>query len=249
MQDSRNRSQPVALTAQVPKTWDFMETTFVALVAYAVFGLTSGLSLIFMILFMRDGAEALSPTQFEEFAMQGRWYGAALIVACPPTLAVLWVAIRMAGRQFSEYLALNWPSRDEIMSAFAVTVILLLAHIVLWSGEASANPLFTVKGAGGLLVLLIGGCIAGPIMEEFVFRGFMFRGWSESFLGPTGAIVLTSALWGMYHTQYDWSARFWIFVFGLALCTFRWRSGSTWLTVIVHSGLNMFIFFTSGPYA
>ncbi|WFU20060.1 CPBP family intramembrane glutamic endopeptidase [Bradyrhizobium sp. CB3481] len=155
----------------------------------------------------------------------------------------------MAGRQFSEYLALNWPSHDELMSSFAVAVILVLAQMVLWSGGQSANPLFTVKGAGGLLVLLIGGCIAGPIMEEFVFRGFMFRGWSESFLGPIGAIVLTSALWGMYHTQYDWSGRLWIFVVGLVLCTFRWRSGSTWLAVVVHSGLNMFIFFTSRLYA
>ena len=248
MLDSRDRNRPVPVTAKVSKTWDFMETTFVALVAYAVFGIASGLALIIIILVVQKNVATLSPAQFEELAMQGRWYGAALIVACPPTLAVLWVAIRMAGRQFSEYLALNWPSRDEIMSAFAVTVILLLAHIVLWPREPSANPLFTVNGAGGLLALLIGGCIAGPIMEEFVFRGFMFRGWSESFLGPIGAIVLTSALWGMYHTQYDWSQRFWIFVFGLALCTFRWRSGSTWLAVIVHSGINIFIFFMSGPY-
>jgi membrane protease YdiL (CAAX protease family) len=225
-----------------------METTFVALIAYAAFGLTSGLSLVIILDMQEGGVEKLSSAQFQELAMQGRWYGAALILACPPTLAVLWVAIRMAGRQFSEYLALNWPSRDELMSAFAVAVILLLAQIVLWSGELSAHPLFTVKGAGGLLALLIGGCIAGPIMEEFVFRGFMFRGWSESFLGPIGAIVLTSALWGMYHTQYDWLGRLWIFVLGLALCTFRWRSGSTWLAVIVHSAINIFLLFMSGPY-
>ncbi|WFU20059.1 hypothetical protein [Bradyrhizobium sp. CB3481] len=48
-----------------------METTFVALVAYAVFGLTSGLSLIFIILVTRDGAEAFSLAQLDEFAMQG----------------------------------------------------------------------------------------------------------------------------------------------------------------------------------
>ena len=224
-----------------------METTFVALVAYAVFGLTAGLG-VGMILIMQDGVEKLTPAQFQELAIQGRWYGAALIIACPPTLAVLWVAIRMAGRRFSEYLALNWPSRDELMSAFAVAVIILLAQMVLWSGAPSANPLLTVRGSVGLLMLLIGGCIAGPIMEEFVFRGFMFRGWSVSFLGPIGAIVLTSALFGINHTQYGWLERFWIFLFGLVLCTFRWRSGSTWLVVIVHSAMNMFLFFTSGPY-
>jgi uncharacterized protein len=247
MTDRHNSNPPVTAKARSPKTWDFMETTFVALVAYAVFGLTAGLSLGIMVA-MQEGIEKLSSAQLQALSMQGRWYGAALIIACPPTLAVLWVATRMAGRQFSEYLALNWPSRNELILAFAVTTVLLLVEFVLWPGGSSADPLYTVRGAGGLLALLIGGCIAGPIMEEFVFRGFMFRGWSESFLGPVGAIVLTSALWGMYHTQYDWFARFWIFVCGLVLCTFRWRSNSTWLTVIVHSAVNILVFFTAGPY-
>ena len=96
------------------------------------------------------------------------------------------------------------------------------------------------------MVFLIGGCIAAPLMEEFVLRGFMFRGWSQSFLGPVGSIVLTSVLWGLIHIQYDWLGRFWIFVTGLALGHFRWRSNSTWLTVMVHSAMNTVILFAMG---
>ena len=99
-----------------------------------------------------------------------------------------------------------------------------------------------------MLVLLVVSWLAGPIMEEFVFRGFLFRGWSESFLGPAGAIVLTSALFAIYHTQYDWLVRLWIFLVGLALCFFRWRSNSTWLTVVVHSAVNIVVRFVAGPY-
>ena len=83
-------------------------------------------------------------------------------------------------------------------------------------------------------------------MEEFVVRGFMFRGWSQSFLGPVGSIVLTSVLWAMIHTQYDWYGRFWIFVTGLVLGHLRWRSNSTWLTVMVHSTNNIFVLFWMG---
>ena len=223
-----------------------METTFVALIAYAVFLLAAGLS-VGVLLAMQDGVEKLSPDQFQALATQGNWYGAALIISCLPTIAVLWIAIRMAGREFAEYLALNWPSRGDLMRAFAVTIFIMAVQIAFWRYAPSANSFFAVSGSG-LFVLLIGGCIAAPVMEEFVFRGFLFRGWSESFLGPVGAIVLTSALWGMYHTQYDWFARFWIFVFGLALCTFRWRSNSTWLTMVVHSTVNIFIFFLWVPY-
>jgi len=225
-----------------------METTFVALIAYAVFGLAGGFG-VAIILALQDGVQKLTPAQFQEFATQGRWYGVGLIVACPPTIAVLWVAIRKAGREFTEYLALNWPSRKEIVLASAAAAAWIAAQFALLPYEPPASSPVVVGGAaGGLFVLLVGGCLAAPIMEEFVFRGFMFRGWSESFLGPIGAILLTSALFGMYHTQYDWFGRFWIFLFGLIVCTFRWRCNSTWLTVVVHSAVNIFLLFLSGPY-
>jgi membrane protease YdiL (CAAX protease family) len=227
-----------------------METAFVTLIAYGVFTLTSGLALIIMVT-MHDGAKTLSLAQFEALAMQGRWYGGALTIASPLTIAVLWIAIRMAGREFAEYLALNWPSPGELVRALPVAAIYLVVCIVIASGGAEGplvDPLLSVRGPGGLLILLIGGCIAAPMMEEFVIRGFMFRGWSESFLGPIGAIVLTSALWGMYHTQYDWVGRFVIFILGLALGYLRWRSVSTWLTVMIHSVINISLFFTLGPY-
>jgi uncharacterized protein len=224
-----------------------METTFVALVAEAVFGLTAGFG-VAIILAIQGSLERLTPAQFQELAMQGRWLGVGEIIAFLPTLAVLWVAIRKAGRGFAEYLALNWPSRNELLLAFAVTAALIAAHAALWPHGPSANSPYVAGGASGLFVFLVGGCLAAPIMEEFVFRGFMFRGWSESFLGPIGATVLTSAVFGMNHTQYDWPGRFWIFLLGLVLCSFRWRTNSTWLTVLVHSSLNIFILFLTGPY-
>jgi membrane protease YdiL (CAAX protease family) len=156
----------------------------------------------------------------------------------------------MAGRDFAEYLALNWPSSSELLRALAITTLLLLAESLAVSLVGTdvtlADPYVSAKQSGGLLIFLIGGCIAAPVMEEFVVRGFMFRGWSQSFLGPVGSIVVTSVLWAMIHTQYDWFGRFWIFVTGLALGHFRWRSNSTWLTVMVHSAINIFISFATG---
>jgi membrane protease YdiL (CAAX protease family) len=219
-----------------------METAFVSLLAYGAYTLTSGLALTIM-LAMHDGAKTLSPAQFLA-------YGVGYIVASPLTIAVLWIAIRIARRDFAEYLALNWPSSGELLRALAITAILLLAESlavsVVGAEEISPDPYASAGRAGGFLIFLIGGCIAAPIMEEFVLRGFMFRGWSQSFLRPVGSIVVTSVLWAMIHTQYDWFGRFWIFVTGLALGHFRWRSNSTWLTVMVHSAINIFFFFAMG---
>jgi uncharacterized protein len=241
MLDSSERKRPVSVAARPPRTWDFMETTFVALVAYAVFDLTSWLTLV--VLAATQDSAALSPAQFQ--AMPRGWDSAASILGCSSTIVVLWIAIGMARREFSEYLALNWPTRDEVMAALMITIILWLGEIVFRPPTApSTSPYLPFRGIGELLILFVAVCIAAPIMEEFTFRGFMFRGWSESFLGPTATIVVTAAIWGAIHTQYDWWGRCWIFVSGVALGHFRWRSNSTWLTVIVHSGMNFFFFLT-----
>jgi uncharacterized protein len=251
MSDFENADPSAPVSPRSPRTWDFMETALVTLIAYGVFTLTSGIALG-VLLGMQEGVNSLSPAQLEALATQGRWYGTALIVASPLTVAVLWIAIRMAGRDFAEYLALNWPSRGQLVRALGIMAVLLIAEMVAGyvvdAKDATPTSLLRVNGPGGLLILLVAGCIAGPIMEEFIVRGFMFRGWSESFLGPMGAIVLTAAVWAMTHTQYDWFGRLLIFLTGLALGHFRWRSNSTWLTVMVHSAINIFLFFTMGPY-
>ena len=238
MQDSNDRNRAVSVAERVPKTWDFMETTFVALVAYGVFSLTGWLTLV-VLLATHDSA-ALSPAQLQ--LVPRGWDSVASILGCASTIVVLWIAVGMARREFSEYLALNWPTRDEVMAALMITVILWLGEIVFRSRTTS--PHLPFSGIGDLLILFVASCIAAPIMEEFAFRGFMFRGWSESFLGPIATIMLTAAIWAAIHTQYDWSGRCWIFVSGLALGHFRWRSNSTWLAVIVHSGMNFFLFLT-----
>ncbi len=246
-----NANSPVPVSSPPLRTWDFMETAFVVLIADCVFSLAGGLAMTLM-LSVYGGTKALSPAEFQALWLEGRWQGAGLIAAALPTIAVLWVAIRMAGREFAEYLALNWPTRRELLRALGIMAVVVLAESLVASFVGAQKPTtdfdLVVGGASGLLALLIGSCIAGPIVEEFVFRGFMFRGWSQSFLGPIGAIVLTSALWAMDHTQYDWFERLEIFIMGLALGHFRWRSDSTWLTVMVHSALNTFIFFSMGPY-
>ncbi|HVX74952.1 MAG TPA: CPBP family intramembrane glutamic endopeptidase [Bradyrhizobium sp.] len=251
MSNLENANTRIPVPSASPRTWDFFETTLVVLIADGVFTLTAEFSLAFM-LGLYEGTRALSPEEFQALWVEGRWQGASITVAALPTIAVLWVAVRMAGRGFAEYLALNWPTGREVSRAFGIMALVVLAEsfiAYLVGAQASATQFdLVVGGPGGLLILLIGGCIAGPVVEEFVVRGFMFRGWSESFLGPTGAIVLTSAIWAMNHTQYDWFGRLEIFGMGLALGHFRWRSGSTWLTVMVHSALNTFLFFMMGPY-
>lgn len=103
--ENANLSAPVS--PPPPRTWDFVETALVSLIAYGVFTVVAGLVSAVM-LAVHGGSSTMSSAQIQALMVQqGHWYGAALIVASPPTIAVLWIAIRMARREFADYLALN----------------------------------------------------------------------------------------------------------------------------------------------
>jgi membrane protease YdiL (CAAX protease family) len=79
--------------------------------------------------------------------------------------------------------------------------------------------------------------VVAPLTEELLARGFLYRGWSESFLRVPGAIVLSSLVWTAMHVQYDLFFLGEVFSIGLVLGYMRYRSQSIWLTTVLH-GLN-----------
>jgi membrane protease YdiL (CAAX protease family) len=99
------------------------------------------------------------------------------------------------------------------------------------------DVLKSARADGALWLLVIAFTVAAPVSEELFARGFLYRGWSESFLRPAGAILLSSLVWTAVHLQYDWFFFGEVFSIGLLLGYLRYRSHSTWLTVVVH-GLN-----------
>jgi membrane protease YdiL (CAAX protease family) len=168
----------------------------------------------------------------------------SVITGLPAVVAALWLAIRLSRTPFADYLALRWTSWKNL----AVGVIALIVLVGAWellsraTGRESApgfmmDVLRSARADGALWLLVIAFCVAAPMSEEFFARGFLYRGWSESFLRPTGAIILSSLVWTALHLQYDWYFFGEVFSIGLLLGYLRYRYQSTWLTVIVH-GLN-----------
>src|SRR5207237_630949 len=102
MSDPQNCNPPVTTKTRAPKTWDFMETLFVALVAYAVYVGMGSLAY--------EALVAIYDSAPRSSAVLRTLDEAATLLACGATIAVLWAATRMAGREFTEYLALNWPN-------------------------------------------------------------------------------------------------------------------------------------------
>jgi membrane protease YdiL (CAAX protease family) len=215
----------------------------VGLLAYLAYTLGGMLTVLVLFSFQNVSSTGAS----DQFLGQGSWVAASALGAFPFELAVIWFAVRLARWRFSDYLALVWPQRNELVFALATMFIVLQLLGVIGSLIGETQDAWTVltyrsaRDDGHLFILLVVVCIGAPITEEFVVRGFLFRGWSASFLGPWGAIVLSSAVWAIVHFQYDWFGVFEIFVMGLVLGYFRYRSGSTFLTMVVHSAISLYI--------
>ena len=70
---------------------------------------------------------------------------------------------------------------------------------------------------GVLWLAVFAFAVVAPLTEELLARGFLYRGWSESFLRVPGAIVLSSLVWTAMHVQYDLFFLGEVFSIGLVL--------------------------------
>jgi len=77
-----------------------------------------------------------------------------------------------------------------------------------------------------------------PVNEELLFRGFLFRGWHRTPRDAWIVIIVTALLWAIIHVQYDLYVIGQVFVCGLILGWFRWATGSTLLTILMHALVN-----------
>jgi uncharacterized protein len=173
------------------------------------------------------------------------WFPLQLIAINTIQVVVAATAARLAGWPVVPYLGLDRPGRRDILHGIGAVVVLILVlelitHLI---GRTSVTPFQTdsyraASAAGTLPLLWFAFVVAAPVGEEVVFRGFVFRGWAASPLGVVGTIVLTSAIFAVAHTQYDWFGLFQTFCMSTLFGWLRWRSGSTTLTIMLHMLIN-----------
>ncbi|MCX7314819.1 MAG: CPBP family intramembrane metalloprotease [Alphaproteobacteria bacterium] len=166
------------------------------------------------------------------------------LTSIPVQIAILAFAARLRGWTPGQYLALSLPKRPEIVFAAGCTAALMIVFdLLMFVTGRELVPAFqveayqTARDAGWLLGLLLAIVVIAPIGEEIAFRGFLFRGLVRPGYEKV-AIVFISLAWALLHIQYDWLGMAQIFTAGLVLGWFRWASGSTTLTIIMHMLIN-----------
>lgn len=234
---------PLALAPaeRQPKIPGFLGTTLWGLLIFAA--LFVGQLAVIVWFLLRQGGP-IDVKAAIQVASRGLTISLSVVMGLPAVLAALWLAIRTTRTPFAEYLGLRRTSWKHLVVGIAGLVVLVLGWDLMSrvTGREVQPGFMTdvLKSAqmdGVLWLLIVAICVAAPISEELFARGFLYRGWSASFLGPYGAIFLSSLAWTTLHLQYDWYFFGEVFCIGLWLGYLRYRSHSTWLTIVVH-GIN-----------
>ena len=93
-----------------------------------------------------------------------------------------------------------------------------------------------------ILLGFISVVVVAPIIEEFLFRGFLYSQLKRSFLKEWGAISVSSLVWTAIHFQYGIGILFFLFLFGLFLGYFRKRYDSLLIPIALHAINNLLSF-------
>ncbi|MEA2978791.1 MAG: protease family protein [Alphaproteobacteria bacterium] len=166
------------------------------------------------------------------------------LASVPAQLAVLAFAARLRHWSPQDYFALSIPKRSEVVFAMlCIAALVVVFDAMTYLSGRDLVPSFQIdayqsaKEAGWLIWLMLAIVMVAPVGEEIAFRGFLYRG-----LVRPGremlAIVVISLAWAFLHIQYDWLGMAQIFAAGLMLGWFRWASGSTMLTIVMHVVIN-----------
>jgi membrane protease YdiL (CAAX protease family) len=233
---------PVTVTParHAPRIWKFWGTALWGLFIFAAL-FVGQIAVVAWFVLRREGPVDIAAAV--HVLGGGLTISLSVMMGLPAALGAMWIATRRSRTPFAEYLALRWTSWTNV----AIGVGALFVLVVGWDLLSRAmgreiapgfmvDVLKSARADGALWLLVIAFCVAAPVSEEF-FAAFLYRGWSESFLRVPGAIILSSMVWTSLHLQYDWFFFGQVFSIGLLLGYLRYRSGSTWLTVLVH-GIN-----------
>jgi CAAX protease family protein len=187
----------------------------------------------------------LNLSQWSVLTVDGVLVTLSVYIATVVQVALLALMTLPTGAGPARYLGLILPrKRDLILSVVIVVVVgAMLDGAAKMLGlspvsQFQADIYRSARAAGWLPWLWLAIVVVGPIGEETLFRGFLFRGWHRSPRDTWVVIIATALLWALSHAQYNLYLIGQVFVFGLLLGWFRFKSGSTLLTILLHGLLN-----------
>jgi membrane protease YdiL (CAAX protease family) len=128
-----------------------------------------------------------------------------------------------------------------VFSIFAALIIALVSYVFpSFNANQSQNNDFTASVKTHFSLTLIALVIIPPIIEETVFRGFIFPAIARKW-GIWGGAIASSALFGLAHWQANVSI--YTFALGLVLCFLYVKLKSIFPGMLIHMLNNLLAFY------
>ena len=162
------------------------------------------------------------------------------LVTLPVLGSVLALAILLRrGYSPLEYLALKnarpagWVIWPLLLAGFSIGSDLFMSLIGVDPVADWMVDVFYSARCFSCLILAV--VLIAPLLEELVFRGFVYTG-IQARLGHFWAVIFSTAPWALMHLQYQeqWYFMVLIFVLGLLFAIARWRTNSVLVPVAMH---------------
>lgn len=172
---------------------------------------------------------------------------AALGVSQGVSVALVWWGAGLSRVGRATLLALRPPVQGWRAYAGGYLAMLVLFGVLsalMWAidpkrvlGDLTVYAGLVRSEAWWLAVLVI--VIGAPVMEELMFRGFLFPALAKGPFGLGGAAVASSAAWAALHAGYSVMGLIEVFAVGLYFTWLLLRTGSLWVPMFCHAAYNL----------
>lgn len=153
------------------------------------------------------GLLGFNPVNFT-VRMKAFYVLASYILLASGGLSVMYFSIKpylpLSNDWFRFKLASNWFlwGFGGYLVALPLVIVVSLINQQLWQGQGGSNPILPLALEGqdsvALLIFFITACVAAPIFEEIIFRGFLLPSLTR-YMPVWGAVVASSLLFAIAH--------------------------------------------------
>jgi len=150
-------------------------------------------------------------------------------LAIPPT----WVQVRLAFSGYSVMVCL--------VIAFAVLAHSAGVDYTVPPAQSAVEMLDQLRSIPAVVIYFLLICAVAPVLEELIFRGFIYGGLRQRFPPPL-AVLLSALVFGATHVRLAAGGMVAISCVGVLLALLYERNRSLWPSIIAHSAHNALAF-------
>lgn len=150
---------------------------------------------------------------------------------------VIFFAAKFPGQSALETLAIKKVSKNIVgrWLLYFAGFWIVSTGFLYFINETESPFIQSLRGTRhfGLAVFI---AVIAPIIEELIFRGYLYKAWRFTRLGYVGALILISVLFSLEHVgQYQWPLLICLFCFAILMGMAREKTGSVLMPMLLHA--------------